>query len=546
MTFKKFRDWSLLLKIMTIPTLTIISVFILITLYFLPLVEKKLIREKELATKGVVEVAFMLISDYHSKAVSGELAEDEAQKKAMMTVKTLRYKDNAYFWINDLYPVMLMHPIKPDMDGKDVSDFQDPNGKYLFNEFIRTCQKNGEGFVDYFWPRPGSEKPVPKVSYVKLFKPWGWVVGSGIYIDDVEVEIREMRFQVISATLVLSALLLILTYAVARIVSHPLNKAVDMFHQISQGDLTIAVASESRQDEVGMLINAFRNMLDKVRSQTRETTEGTRTIASSISQISTTASQLAASSSETSASVSEIAITVEEVRQTAYLSNDKAEYVAKIAEQSAHISERGKKATEDSVSGMDRIRQEMEHISESILKLSEQTYSVGEIISAVGDLADQSNLLSVNASIEAAKAGDYGRGFAVVAQEVKSLADQSKEATKQVKTILNDIRKAISVAVTATERGSRAVETGVYLSAQSGDSIEMLAGSVSKSAQAAIQIAASIQEQLAGMDQLAEVMEDIKNASMRNTDGAGQLESAAENLDRLGQNLKRLALMFKV
>ena len=541
MKFKRFRDWGMVSKIMTIQLLTFISIFMMLTFYFLPLVEKKLMREKAFATKSVVEVAFTLISAHYSK---GEFATDEAQKEAMMSIRSLRYNDDNYFWINDLDSVTLMHP-DPGQVGRDLSNVKDADGKYFMNEFVSVCKKRGEGFVDYSWPRPDSDKPVPKISYVRLFKPWGWIVGSGIYVDDVELEIRRMRFQIILVTLVLSVLLVILAYIVARIISRPLCEAVYAFHQIAQGNLAVAVPSESRQDEVGILMKAFRNMLDKLRNQTRAITEGTRTIAASISQISTTASQLAASSSETSSSVSEISVTVEEVRQTAHVSNEKAESVARIAEQSAHISERGKKATEDSVSGMDHIREEMGYISESIAKLSEQTHSIEEIINAVDDLADQSNLLSVNASIEAAKAGEHGRGFAVVAQEVKSLADQSKEATKQVKTILNDIRKAVSAAVTATERGSRAVEAGVYLSGQSDDSIDMLADSVSKSAHAAIQIAASSQEQLAGMDQLGGAMENIKVASMQNADIASQLEMASENLNHLGQNMKQLASMFK-
>jgi len=342
------------------------------------------------------------------------------------------------------------------------------------------------------------------------------------------------------------ALFVTLFITIKKSMINPIKELSEKIVQAANGDMTVSTASDKRSDEIGMLTRAFLFMLNTLRDQIQQIMEGTGTIASSITQISTIASRLAGSSSQTSASVTEISVTVEEVRQTAYISNEKAIYVSKISEHAAHTSEKGKKATENTVSGMSRIKKEMEYVAESVVKLSEQTQSIRDIISAVNDLADQSNLLSVNASIEAAKAGEHGKGFAVVAQEVKSLADQSKAATKQVKNILNDIQKAISAAVMATERGSKAVETGVYLSGESGDSIDMLAESVEQSVQAIIQVAASSQEQLVGMDQLVEAMQNIKDASEQNAESAGQLEIATKNLEQLGQNLKRAALMFKV
>ena len=326
----------------------------------------------------------------------------------------------------------------------------------------------------------------------------------------------------------------------------PIKQVTHTVKEIAEGDLTVTLSSKNRSDELGILMHGIGNMLENLRSQTKQMTGGANTLASSISQISATASQLAANSSETSSSVSEITTTVEEVRQTAQVSNEKAREVAESAEAAFQTSEEGKKATDETSAGMNRIREEMECIAEAIMKLSEQTQSIGEIISSVNDLADQSNLLSVNASIEAAKAGEQGKGFAVVAQEVKSLADQSKEATDQVRSILNDIQKATGTAVMATERGSKTVEAGVDLAARAGDAIALLADSVARSAESASQIAASSQQQLAGMDQLAQAMDSIKDASLQNVDGTKQLEGATQTLTDLGHKLKEVAGKFKV
>jgi len=286
-------------------------------------------------------------------------------------------------------------------------------------------------------------------------------------------------------------------------------------------------------------------MLTAYRGQIQQLTDGAQTLATSISEISGTASQLATSATETATSVKEIATTVEEVRQTSYICNDKASDVAERAGKTTEVSNDGLKVTEEATAGMARVKQEMGDVAESIVKLSAQTQSIGEIIGAVNDLADQSNLLSVNASIEAAKAGEFGKGFAVVASEVKTLADQSKEATEQVKTILSDIQIATSEAVQSTERSGNAVESGVSVSSLAGSAIERLSESIYESEQAAIQIAATSREQLVGIDQVATAMGSIESATGQSVDGIRHLEDAIGTLNGLGQRLRELTEHYR-
>ena len=312
---------------------------------------------------------------------------------------------------------------------------------------------------------------------------------------------------------------------------------------IADGDLRVSVRPQSEHDVLG---NAFAQMIDNLRGLTGELHEGINVLSASASQISTSTSQFAASATETAAAVSETTTTVEEVRQTAQVSSQKARVVSESAQRVASVSETGRRSTEDVVAGMSRIQQQMESIAESMVRLSEQSLAVGQIVATVEDLAGQSKLLAVNASIEAAKAGEHGKGFAVVAQEVKSLAEQSRQATAQVRNILGDIQHATSAAVLATEQGSHAVDDGVRQSAQAGDSIQMLSGSVTEAAQAAVQIAASSQQQLVGVDQVASAMESIKLASTQNVDSAKQLESAAHSVKLLGDRLKQLAAGYRL
>lgn len=280
-------------------------------------------------------------------------------------------------------------------------------------------------------------------------------------------------------------------------------------------------------------------------SSVKLVSEGADTLSSSATELAASVAQITASTTETATAVSETTSTVEEVKQTAQLSTEKARQVAESAQKTAQISQQGKKTVQESIEAMQRIQEHMKSIAESIVRLSEQSRAIGEIIASVNDLAEQSNMLAVNAAIEAAKAGEQGKGFAVVAQEVRSLSEQSKQATAQVRAILGDIQQATSAAVMTTEQGSKAVASGVQLSEQMGEAIQTLAESIEAAARAATQIAVSAQQQLVGMDQVAQAMQSIGQASVQNVTSINQTEAAAKSLHELGLKLKQLAEAYQ-
>ena len=329
-------------------------------------------------------------------------------------------------------------------------------------------------------------------------------------------------------------------------IAGPLNGMSKVAKQIATGDLSVSVPADQRTDEVGALAQAFRQMVENLRRSTAEITEAVNLLGSSASEILAATTQVASGTAETATAISETTTTVEEVRQAAQLSAQKAKNVSDNAQRVAHVSQTGQKAVEETAVVMRHIRDQMESIAQTIVRLSEQSQSIGGIIASVTDIADQSNLLAVNAAIEAARAGEQGKGFTVVAQEIKSLAEQSKQATAQVRGILNDVQKATSAAVMATEQGSKAVDAGVKQSAQAGEAIRALAESSGEAVQAAVQIVASSQQQVVGMDQIGTAMENINQAGAETAASMRQAEVAAQNLHELGQKLKQLVEQYKI
>lgn len=299
--------------------------------------------------------------------------------------------------------------------------------------------------------------------------------------------------------------------------------------QITLGILTMVVSI--------IIIIGIMRMLFKIGRRLRE---GVSVIGTSSAEIQSTVAEISTGTNETAAAISETTTTVEEIRQTSMMASQKAKSLMISSQRAAEFAEKGLESSQQMIDAMKKIDSQMKVISETIIKLSDQNRSIGEITSTVSDIADQSNLLAVNAAIEAAKAGEHGRGFTVVAQEIRSLAEQSKKSTAQVKEILNEIQKSVLQAVEVIKQGSATVDEGGKLVLADRKVVELLTETVEEAVQASIQISSSSQQQMAGMDQIVPAMENIKQASEQNVAGIRQAHDAARDLTELGQNLKQM------
>jgi methyl-accepting chemotaxis protein len=334
-------------------------------------------------------------------------------------------------------------------------------------------------------------------------------------------------------------------------ITEPVNEAMRLARFYASGDFTarfdekIPVAGEfvayrDALNTIGIELQRLMKLINE------ELYEGVSVLSSASSEILTVTTQLATASSQTASTVNDTSDTVEGVRKKTDIVILKSKSVSEKAMKAITVSGEGQKSVQEILDGMNHIQRQMDTIGMSVIKLSEQSQAIGEIIATVTDISEQSNLLAVNASIEAAKAGEFGKGFAVVAHEIHNLAEQSKQATANIRTILTDIQRGVSSTVVSTEQGTRSVADAVRLTSDAREAIEVLTRSIADSSREAIEITSSIQEQAAGVDQISLAMEKIRDAAQKNLEITRKAEKTAEDLHELGVRLKKLTVQYHV
>lgn len=324
----------------------------------------------------------------------------------------------------------------------------------------------------------------------------------------------------------------------------PLNAAADYMDKIAGGVVPAPIVDTYRGD-FNTLKNNLNRMSDRLREMLTSISEAANNLTSATAEILAATTQQASGASEQSAAISQTTTTVEEVKASAEQAAMRAQDVATASQRTVEVARSGQGSVQATIESMAMIKERVEGISENLLALSDQTQQIGEIISTVNEIASQSNMLALNASVEAARAGEHGKGFAVVATEVRSLAEQSRQATEQIKAILSEIQKATNSTVMATEEGVKGVDRGVQLSTQSRESIEQLAAVINESAQVAAQVVASGQQQQTGIDQISLAMQNINQVTMQSLASTRQTEKSAQSLNELARRMSEILAQYK-
>jgi methyl-accepting chemotaxis protein len=544
-----------------------------ITVYVLPSMQRSTL---ETQIKREVQIAWSVLNSNYQKVQSGELSQAKAQQQAEDEIRSLRFgpQNSDYFWINDFKPVMIMHPYKPELEGQDLSNNKDPNGKAIFVDFVNICKAQGEGYSTYMWQYNSQSNDIEsKTSYVKAFEPWKWIVGTGLYAVDLNATISAERNQLLIIFGVIAFVCLGALFIFSRIISRNINKISAALKKIAAGDLTEKLNIKS-SDEIGDMAGSYKTMQNNLSALVNQ-------LMQSCGQLSSASDQLALAAKQSSDSTQQVALSSQQMakgaqeqsidaQETAKLINQLNEAITSLesgsSEQTAGVqkavsaitgvantmsqvaintgkaAEGAKQAAESAVigannaratlSGVDKIKASTGEVADKIKELGVRSTEIGKIVAVIEDIAAQTNLLALNAAIEAARAGEQGRGFAVVSDEVRKLAERASQATKEIVELISSVQKGVNEANRVMSAGSAAVEEGYNMAIEAGNSLERILKAASDVSSQVEQIASKSQQVNAATNEMVKIIDGVGKVTEQNTDTTKQMSANAAQVSK--------------
>jgi len=553
---------------------SLIFFFIFSTSFFIWFFQRSMYEQKTKQISIVTESAINLLKEYKIRADKGEFSEQEAQKRAINRINTLKFDGNNYIWINDYDYKFLAHPAK---QGQDGSGMEDKNGFKVIAEATKVAQEKGEGTVKYFWNKPEKDTKLTflKISYVRNFPEWGWIVGAGIYVDDIQNEINE----IIIKNLVLNIFLLLLitvigNNTIGKSIVKPIEKLINLSLQLAENNLAVKIPEDTNKTEIGELNRSFKKFVENFSGLIKQVVDSTEDISASAEEMSasseqtaqgaqqtaTSTAQLAQGAQEISRNVEQGAVNINKMNKAIQGVSEEAKQVAQLGNDSEANANEGAEYVKKAVNKIDSIKKVSEDISVNISELGKLSSEIEQIVDLIKNIAGQTNLLALNAAIEAARAGEHGKGFAVVADEVKKLAGQSAGATEKITTMIKEIQNKTNIAVTTMNKATTEVEEGVFVINDAGKALESIIMQA-KSANIKIQgitkeidgVARNSEDMVKMIENISAITEEtaasaeeISSITEEQTASLEEISASAQTLAKIAEKLTGQVSVFKI
>ncbi|MEJ5863559.1 methyl-accepting chemotaxis protein [Pseudomonas farsensis] len=543
---KTLRSMSISRRLWLI-LLVAVAMLVVLGLLMLRQIHGDLYQAKAEKTRHVVQTAAGVLAYYQGLEAAGTLTRDAAQQQALQVVRGLRYEQNDYFWINDLQPKMVMHPVNAKLEGQDLSSIRDPDGFALFNEMVTLAKSQGAGPVDYRWPKPGASEPVPKTSYIQLFKPWGWIIGSGVYVDDVQDEFARQLWHASLVGIAIAVLMALVVLLIARSISRPLHEAVQAMGNIASGesDLTRRLDTHGR-DEITHLGEHFNRFNGKLQGVVGQLQGAAHALAQSAGHVGDNAGAAQARSAQQSLQMDQVATAINEV---SYAVHDVAKHAEQAAGEMRNAQQQvdeGQHAIHGSLAQIDRLSATIEQAVQVIRELASHSTRIGGVLEVIRAIAEQTNLLALNAAIEAARAGEQGRGFAVVADEVRLLAQRTAQSTAEIQTMIEHLQGQSEAAVKAIDTSSEASRQTVTQAREAGTRLDAISQALNTLGALNASIASATLQQSHVVEEINRNVTETAGLSQETAEAARQSSEAGNALGRLSEELEQLLRQFRV
>ncbi|NLD14845.1 MAG: methyl-accepting chemotaxis protein [Gammaproteobacteria bacterium] len=525
----------------------VVSVFVSFGVLIAKQTYSGLVEAKEVKTQHLVESTHGLLEHFYQLEQNGQLSREQAQAQALAAVSKIRYGRNDYFWVNDLQPVMLMHPMNPALDGQNLSGFKDPDGNPIFNEFARIAKNQGAGFYNYRWPMPGAKDPVQKISYVQLFKPWGWVLGTGVYVDDIQAEFRSVTLKSTVVRTIIIAIMTLLVLGIMRSITRPLREVADALQNIAsgEGDLTQQLTYQGN-DEIGELSKSFNTFTDKLRNIIIDLQQTAGVLQQSSSELDKAARNSLDSSERQLQETEQIATSMNEVTYSVQEVAKNAEQAASEVSEASQQVAAGQQSIHNSLQQTDLLSATIAEAVSVMEALAAESTQIGTVLEVINSIAEQTNLLALNAAIEAARAGEQGRGFAVVADEVRLLAQRTQQSTGEVQHMIDSLQKnsraAVQVIQQSSETSARTVEQANIANA----SLEQITLALTALSDLNASIASSTLQQAHVAEEINQNINRVAGLATNSTAAAQQASSSSAGLEQLARSLGTVLSQFRV
>ncbi|QBC42698.1 methyl-accepting chemotaxis protein [Iodobacter fluviatilis] len=496
--------------------------------------------------RNLAEAAQTVVAHFEQLSRDGKMDPPAAQAAALQALRAIRYDQKEYFWVNDLGPKMLMHSMKPELEGKDLSLLKDPNGKALFVEMVQVVKSAGAGFVSYQWSKLGSTEPVDKISYVQGFAPWGWVIGTGIYIDDVNEKFRRVLYVLLPLGILMMALvaftLILLGRSLFKLLGCEPQEAVELARSVASGHLDQNVVCKA--DDKDSLMASLRDMQQTLRAMIGEVISGAGQMSTAASSLSDRSAEVARRSNEQSESASSMAASVEEMSVSIDHVTANTNDARGLAESARERSGRGAVVIHRATSEVHKIADLVKGSAVRIEELGRQSDKITSIVSTIKDIADQTNLLALNAAIEAARAGEQGRGFAVVADEVRKLAERTSQSTVEIAAMVGQIQTGTREAIVQMENGVQQANASVLLANEAGTAIEDIRIGAEQVRSVVDSISSAIREQSMATTEIAKAVEQIAQSAEVEAREIQLSARSAQDLQNLSAHLHQSVQRF--